>query len=111
MKPQEYTELSVQPCNSEEEVEAKALLLPKEIQETLPEDYCWGFVYSGKEKIGALMWGKDEKYPESIGLGHWLGETAKNPVQNLYVAVENSKTKDEGIITEKVYGSASIYIG
>lgn len=104
MKPQEYTELKVQPTNSEEEVEAKSLILPEELREYLPEDYCWGLVYNGKEPIGALMWHKDEKYPTEIGLAHWVGETDKNPVQNLYIAVKDSKNKESGIVTEKVYG-------
>jgi len=103
VKPQEYTELNVQPCNSEQEIEAKALIRPVEMQETLPEKYCWATVHDGKEPIGALMWGIDEKIPSSIGLSHWIGETDKNPVQNLYVAVETSQTKDAGIDTVKVY--------
>lgn len=104
MKPQEYTELKTQPCTSEQEIEAKALIRPVEMQETLPDDHCWAIVYDAKTPIGALMWHKDDKFPSSIGISHWLGETEKNQVQNLYVAVETSKTKGAGIDTVKVYG-------
>lgn len=110
MKPQEYTELTVQPCSAKEEAEAKALILPEKLQEYLSlENNCWGFVYNGKELIGTLMWGRDEKYPTEIGLALWVGETEKEPNQNLYVRKEQAKAMDQPITTEKVYGSTSIY--
>lgn len=75
--------LTLQPCSGSEEAEARALILPVEVQDTVLDGLCWAFVYDGEDRIGALMWPRGENMPTDIELAPTVIEN-EYPNQNLY---------------------------
>lgn len=79
--------LTLQPCNGVEEAEAKALILPVELQALLPNKSCWAFVLVDDIRVGALIWERGHNMPTNIELAPTLIDEYY-PNENLYWGVQ-----------------------
>ena len=80
--------MTTQPCSADEEAEAKALVLPVELQAILPVNSNWAFVLDDNgDRIGALMWERGSYIPTDIEIAPTLMDN-DYPNQNLYWGVQ-----------------------